>query len=60
MSSLLALIALISALGIALQQMIEARQQRDAAEYQRQRVEASNEFYSLLLEEQGSAAHADA
>ncbi|MEZ5459288.1 MAG: protein kinase [Steroidobacteraceae bacterium] len=55
-SSLLALIALISALGIALQQMIEARQQRDAAEYQRQRVEASNEFYSLLLEEQGSAA----
>ncbi|MEZ5512519.1 MAG: protein kinase [Steroidobacteraceae bacterium] len=55
-SSLLALLALISALGVAVQQMIEARQQRDVAEYQRKRVEASNEFYSLLLEEQGSAA----
>lgn len=55
-SALLTAVALVTALAFATHQMIEARAQRDAAEYQRQRVEASNEFYTLLLEEMGSAS----
>lgn len=55
-SALLTTLALVAALGIAVQQMLEARAQRDAAEYERQRVGASNEFYSLLLEEMGTAS----
>ncbi len=54
-SAAVTLVALVAALVLATQQMLEARTQRDAAEYQRQRAEASNEFYTLLLEEMGSA-----
>lgn len=54
-SALVTAIALVAALTFATQQMLEARAQRDVSEYQRQRAEASNEFYSLLLEEMGSA-----
>lgn len=53
-SALLTTIALLAALTIATLQMFEARTQRDAALYQQQRVQASNEFYSLLLEEMGT------
>jgi len=54
-SALLTAVALVVALTFATQQMLDARAQRDIAEYQRQRAEASNEFYTLLLEEMGSA-----
>ena len=53
MSALLTTLALVAALGLALQQMFVAREQRDVAQYERQRTLASNEFYGLLLEEMG-------
>lgn len=49
----LTVLALIAAAVITTWQSIEARQQRDLAVYQQQRVQASNEFYGLLLEEIG-------
>ena len=54
-SALLTTVALVTALAFATHQMLEARTQRDLSELQRKRAEASNEFYSLLLEEMGSA-----
>jgi tetratricopeptide (TPR) repeat protein len=54
--ALLTLLALVSATVITALQMLEAKQQRDIAVYQQQRVQASNEFYSLLLEETGDGA----
>lgn len=53
-SALLTALALIAALAVATLQMLQAREQRDLALYQQQRVQASNEFYSLLMEEMGS------
>ena len=55
LSAALTAIALIAALGLALQQMLVARAERDAADYERIRTQASNEFYGMLLEEMGSA-----
>jgi len=49
----LTVLALISAAAITTWQSIEARQQRDAAIYQQQRVQATNEFLQLLLSELG-------
>ncbi|MDJ0941090.1 MAG: serine/threonine-protein kinase, partial [Woeseiaceae bacterium] len=49
----LTLLALISATVVTALQMLEAKQQRDIAVYQQQRVQATSEFYSLLLEEMG-------
>ncbi len=56
LGAVLTLLALVSATIITALQMLEARQQRDIAVYQQQRVQASNEFYSLLLEETGDGA----
>ncbi|MEE4330702.1 MAG: serine/threonine-protein kinase, partial [Wenzhouxiangella sp.] len=53
LGGMLTVLALIAATVITSLKMIEARQQRDIAVYQQQRVQASNEFYSLLLEEMG-------
>ena len=46
--------ALVAAVVFSRVHMREAQRQRDAAVYQQRRVQASNEFYSLLLEELGS------
>lgn len=54
--AMLALVALVVAMVVTGWQMVEARQQRDIAVYQQQRVQASNEFYSLLMEEMGDGA----
>ena len=54
--AMLALVALVFAFVMTGLQMVEARQQRDIAVYQQQRVQASNEFYSLLMEEMGDGA----
>jgi serine/threonine-protein kinase len=51
-ASLMAL-ALIGAAAITTWQSIEARQQRDVAIFQQQRVQATNEFLQLLLSELG-------
>ncbi len=56
LGGVLTLLALVSATIITALQMLEAKQQRDIAVYQQQRVQASNEFYSLLLEETGDGA----
>ncbi len=56
LSSVLALTALVSATIITSLQMVEANRQRDIAVYQQQRVQASSEFYSLLMEEMGSGS----
>lgn len=53
LGGMLTLLALVSATVITSMKMVEATQQRDVAVYQQQRVQASNEFYSLLLEEMG-------
>lgn len=53
LSAMLTVLALVSATVITSLKMIEAEQQRDIALYQQQRVQASNEFYSLLMEEMG-------
>lgn len=53
-SAALTTLALVAAVVLATMQMIEARKQRDIALYEQQRVQASNEFYSLLLEDIGS------
>ena len=55
-TAILTSLALVAALGITVQQMLAARAERDAAEYERQRVAASNEFYGLLLEEMGTTS----
>ncbi len=52
-AGLLMLFALIGATVVTGLQMLEARRQRDAALYQLQRAEASNEFTSILLAEVG-------
>ena len=49
----LTLLALLSAAAITTWQSIEARQQRDIAIFQQQRVQATNEFLQLLLSEIG-------
>ena len=56
LGAVLTLAALASATVITGWQMLEARQQRDIAVYQQQRVQASNEFYSLLMEEMGDGS----
>lgn len=53
LSASTALMALVAATIIAAVQMLEANRQRDIAVYQQQRVQASSEFYSLLMEEMG-------
>ncbi len=53
LSASTALLALVAATIVAAVQMVEANQQRDIAVYQQQRVQASSEFYSLLMEEMG-------
>ncbi|MEE4281073.1 MAG: tetratricopeptide repeat protein, partial [Pseudomonadales bacterium] len=53
LSASTALVALVAATVVAAVQMVEANQQRDIAVYQQQRVQASSEFYSLLMEEMG-------
>ncbi len=50
----LMLLALVASTAITAWQMVEAQRQRDIAMYQQQRVQASNEFYGLLMEEMGS------
>ena len=54
--ALLTLAALVSATAITGWQMVEAKRQQGIAVYQQQRVQASNEFYSLLMEEMGEGA----
>lgn len=49
----LTMLALISAAAITTWQSIEARQQRDRAIFQQQRVQATNEFLQLLFSEIG-------
>lgn len=49
----LAAVALLATATIALLQSNEAARQRDLAILEQQRLQASNEFYSLLLEEMG-------
>jgi serine/threonine-protein kinase len=56
LSGLLTLMALVSATFITAMQTVEAERQRDISIYQQQRVQASNEFYSLLLEEMGDGS----
>jgi len=53
LGGVLTLLALLSATVITALQTVEAKRQRDIALYEQQRVQASNEFYSLLLEEMG-------
>lgn len=53
LSASLALLALVAVTIVAAVQMVEAKHQRDIAVYQQQRVQASSEFYSLLMEEMG-------
>lgn len=55
LSAMLTAIALVASLGIALHQMHVARVERDSAEYERMRTQASNEFYGMMLEEMGSS-----
>ena len=50
------LVALVAATVTTSWQMVEARRQESIAVYQQQRVQASNEFYSLLMEEMGDGA----
>ncbi|MEE4174606.1 MAG: protein kinase [Xanthomonadales bacterium] len=52
----LTLLALVTAVIVTIGQMFEAREQRDIAVYQQQRMQANNEFFSLLLEETGDGA----
>ncbi|MEM1435344.1 MAG: serine/threonine-protein kinase [Pseudomonadota bacterium] len=56
LSATLTLLALVTATIVTAVQTVEAKRQRDIALYQQQRVEASNEFYSLLLEEMGDGS----
>ncbi len=49
----LTLLALLSAAAITVWQGMEAQRQRDAAVYQQQRAQATNEFLTFLLEEVG-------
>lgn len=56
LSAILTILALVTATLVTGLKMIEAEQQRDIAVYQQQRVQASNEFYSLLMEEIGDGA----
>ncbi|MEM7000074.1 MAG: protein kinase [Pseudomonadota bacterium] len=51
-----AVLGLVAATIITAWQMVEANQQRDIAIYQQQRVQASSEFYSLLLEVMGEGS----
>jgi len=56
LSATLTVLALLTATVLTSLQTLEARQQRNIAVQQQQRVQASNEFYSLLLEEMGDGA----
>lgn len=49
----LMLVALLASTAITAWQMLEAQRQRDLAVLQQQRVQASSEFYGLLMEEMG-------
>ncbi len=51
--ALLTLTALVASTVITAWQMVEAKRQRDIAVQQQQRIQASNEFYGLLMEEIG-------
>lgn len=53
-SALLVALALIAATVITTFQSIETKRQRDIAVYEQRRVQASNEFTSLLFEEMGT------
>ncbi|MFK7913699.1 MAG: protein kinase [Pseudomonadales bacterium] len=53
-SAVLVSLALIVATVVTALQSIEAKRQRDNAIYEQQRVQATNEFTSLLFEEMGS------
>ena len=57
LASSAAVLTLIAATLITTWQMFEANRQRDIAEYQQQRVQASSEFYSLLMEELGEGSY---
>jgi serine/threonine-protein kinase len=54
-AALAVMIAIAVGAGVAVWQVFEAQAQRDAALYQQQRANATNEFLSLLLEEIGAA-----
>lgn len=54
--ALLTVVALVAATLITSWQMVEAKRQQGIAVNQQQRVQASNEFYSLLMEEMGDGA----
>ncbi|MEM1263506.1 MAG: serine/threonine-protein kinase [Pseudomonadota bacterium] len=56
LTGMLTILALVSATIVTTLQTVEAKRQRDVAVYQQQRVQATNEFYSLLLEEMGSGS----
>jgi len=56
LTGVLTMMVLVAAVVITTWQSIEAKQQRDTAIMERKRVASSNEFYSLLLEEMGSAS----
>jgi len=56
LSATLTALALVTATVLTSLQTLEAQRQRNNAVYQQQRVQASNEFYSLLLEEMGDGA----
>lgn len=56
LSATLTALALLTATVLTSLQSLEAQRQRNIAVQQQQRVQASNEFYSLLLEEMGNGA----
>jgi len=49
-------LALVCGVVVASYGLFQAREQRDIAIYQQQRIQANSEFFSLLLEETGSGA----
>ncbi|MEE4295951.1 MAG: protein kinase [Wenzhouxiangella sp.] len=49
-------VALVSSAVVASYGLLQAREQRDIAIYQQQRIQANSEFFSLLLEETGGGA----
>jgi serine/threonine-protein kinase len=53
LAATLTVLALVSAAAITAWQGMEAQRQRDAAVYQQQRLQAANEFLTLLLDEVG-------
>jgi serine/threonine-protein kinase len=53
LSAALTVLALVAAVAITTWQSVEERRQRDAAVYQQQRAQATNEFLTFLFEEVG-------